>query len=72
MVRVVIGIGEDQEPSHQIIIEVQGQEVNIESCIEEARAWAIDWAKTWLRHPGMEVTIKNRQGRPLVQRPRES
>lgn len=62
VVRVVIGIEENQKTVHQVIVEIRGlEQISVESCIEELRTLAINWARTWLKYPDIEVTIKNKQ-----------
>lgn len=60
MIKVVIGIEEGQKMVHQIIVEVQGEEISVESCVEEMRTLALKWATTWLRYDDFVVTISNK------------
>lgn len=59
---VTIRIEEDQKAVYYVIVEVEGRDqISVESCIEELRALAINWAKSWLKYPDIAVTIRNKE-----------
>ena len=64
-IKVTISIEEikDHETEiHEIDISLVGRdEVNVESCIEELLVLATEWATSWLKYPGMTITIGNEQ-----------
>lgn len=62
MVKVTIGIEENQEMAHWLAVEIEGpEEISVEAVAEELRTLVIKWANTWLSYPNAEVTIKNKQ-----------
>jgi hypothetical protein len=50
----------DEGTARQITIELVAEQVNFQLCVDELRALAVNWARTWMGRDDVSVKLANR------------